>query len=181
MFAEDSAVIRASETTDVKFIHATIKALQQHGIENFALRAQKNPVVPGEDHSIAVRLRNGEAELSASVDLPYKYVTGMISMLAQLGVEKIKFAAPTSHPNSLERRVHCRPDSVGLFSMRLPTLSPNSTLLQKFLDWLTVVCHLEWSTGCRNNFDVQRQVECPGDRGIQICRQYAVFLDTMTG
>lgn len=105
-FAEDSALFRASEATDVKFIQATIKALQQHGIEKFALRAQKTTAVPGDDRSITVRLRNGEAELSASVDLPYKYVAGMISMLAQRGVEKIKFSAPTSHLDSLERRTH---------------------------------------------------------------------------
>ncbi len=104
--AEDSAVIRASDETDAKFVQATIKALQEKGIEEFALRSQKTAPLKkqNDDRTIAIRLHNSEAEVSISFELPYKYVVAIVSMLADNGVQKVKFAQPESHQDDAKGR-----------------------------------------------------------------------------
>lgn len=94
-FVNETAVIRASRQTDVRFVYSAITSLQKAGIEKFALRPQQ--FAPKTDESsITVSVDNGEAELTISRDIPYQRVVAIISVLAQNDVEKVKFSPPRS-------------------------------------------------------------------------------------
>ena len=91
--ARGTAIVRASSRTDVKIIQATIKALQQNGIEKFALRSHADAIVPSKTApSLSVTFVNDEAEVLTSNDVPYKHVISVISILVENGVRKVRFA-----------------------------------------------------------------------------------------
>lgn len=88
---DDTAVLRASETTEFRFVQATVTALQESGAEKFTLRVLK-PTDKIEDAklTISIQVTDGNAEITASKDLPYKYVQATIKSLGDAGVRKIK-------------------------------------------------------------------------------------------
>lgn len=95
-FSEDTADIQSSKETEVKFVTSTIKALRRDGIKKFAIRTRE--AAPKVNcPSIAIRLHNGEAELTTFNDLPHKRATAVISALIENGVRKVKFAQTKPH------------------------------------------------------------------------------------
>jgi biopolymer transport protein ExbD len=97
---EDTAVIRPSIEIEVKFIQATVKTLQQVGVESFAIRAPDSTAPKVDGPSIAIQLNDGEAELTTSNELPHKIVIAVISALSENGVRKIHFAQAKPHSDA---------------------------------------------------------------------------------
>lgn len=91
---DDTAVLRASKDTRYEFVKATITALQDAGTEKFALRVME-PADKTERAKLtySINIVDGTAEITASTDLPYKYLETIISQLKDCGVTKMKFTA----------------------------------------------------------------------------------------
>lgn len=93
-FEEDTVVITAASETEAHFIQATIKALQKINVEKFTLRSpETRNSLKVDCPSIDIRLRNGEAMLSVTANVPEEHVNAMRAMLGENGVQTIKFAA----------------------------------------------------------------------------------------
>ncbi len=91
---DDTAIVRASEKTEFKFVQATVTALQESGMEKFTLRVNKPTDKIGDTKlTFSIRIIDGSAEITSSTDIPYKYLEKTIKKLSDAGVRKMKFAS----------------------------------------------------------------------------------------
>jgi biopolymer transport protein ExbD len=95
-FEKNVAVIRAEADAPEGIVATTIEALKNAGHKKFAIKQFVTPEeTPRRDTSwIQIRVRNQEAEIALSRDLPYKTVVEVIEHLQKCDVKTIRFAPP---------------------------------------------------------------------------------------
>ena len=87
----DTAILHATKDTEYKFVKATITALQESGTERFRLRDMKpDAKLANTKLMYSIRIIDDTAEITASTDLPYKYLETTIRQLKESGTEAIK-------------------------------------------------------------------------------------------
>lgn len=86
----NNVAVQASAETQFKFVQVTVTALQEAGLEHFTFRIQKPNYEIGEDQrAFSIQIVDGTAEITASRDLPYKYVVAALNALKKVGVSNI--------------------------------------------------------------------------------------------
>jgi len=94
-FTDDVAVLRVSKNTEHKFVTATITSLQNAGTEKFTLGLlEPNADLGISKTGFSIHINEGVAEINATAELPHKILVSLISQLKDVGITKMKFAAP---------------------------------------------------------------------------------------
>ncbi len=90
----DTAILRATKDTEYKFVKSTITVLQESGTKTFTLRdIEPDANVANSKLMYTIQIIGDTAEITASTDLPYKYLDTTIRQLKESGSKAVKIIA----------------------------------------------------------------------------------------